>query len=98
MIDIHAVQQQVVQFLTQRGHRETGILAQSYLIADGRVVGIQTMFAQASANWLFEETGVRVHDGDGRVRRAIGGGGQEGGLSSRSHERPCSRRSEGSSA
>jgi hypothetical protein len=72
MMDIHVVQQQIVQFLTQRGHRETCVLAQTYLIADGRVAGLQTVFAQASAVWLFEETYVRIDDQDGRVLMTIG--------------------------
>ena len=72
MIDIHVVQQQIVEFLAQRGHRATGILAQTYLTVDGFVVGIQTVFAQASAVWLFKETGVRIDHEDGRLLITIG--------------------------
>lgn len=64
MINIDAVQQQITQFLADRGHCDTNILTQSYLIA---VVGIRTVFADATAIWLFDETSVRVDDKDGRV-------------------------------
>lgn len=71
MIHVATVQQQVAQFLQQRGHRETRVLGQEYLIADGAVVGIRSIFPKASAIWLFEEFNVRIDDPNGRVLMTI---------------------------
>jgi hypothetical protein len=68
---IYIVQQQIAEFLAQRGHEDTRIVAQHYLIRGGAVIGIHSVFANASAIWLFEQTEVRIEDKDGRVLMPI---------------------------
>ena len=69
---IHDIQQQVADFLAKRGHEATGVLGQSYLISgNGAVVGIQSVFPDASATWIFNESEVRIEDKEKLVRMTL---------------------------